>query len=164
MYASELVDIIESNTCLKKVFGGIFPKDKLPNLTTCELNTDQAIIINSAPSSSIGEHWLLAYYRKNPKNAVWFDTFGNKPSYYGKEVADWFSKQTEYEEVFNSFVIQSAVSPYCGLFVLFFMYYLARGFQLKKIVKKFSILNLTVNDTIVKNFAKNVLRVKLKNL
>lgn len=152
MYANQLLDLVEKDPPIKRVFGGIYAYDQLPNIK--KTKSDTAIIINSSPSTSPGTHWLLAYIKPKLKTIIWFDSFGHKPEYYGRRLAKW----TEGYKLYSSRkVIQAENSHYCGLFVLYFLYYLSRGVKIEKILQKFS-RHLHSNDCIVSRFAWNKFR------
>lgn len=149
MYASQLKELVKSDSSMSKVFGGIFAKDKLPQLH--ELKTDRAFIVNSDESDSVGEHWLLVYFVARNKTVIWFDPLGHDPSYYGSPIVYWLSS-SRFKLVSNIKSVQSTQSYYCGLFVLFVYYYLAHGLEFSTIMNKFSTY-LMKNDSLVQQFA-----------
>ena len=147
MYASQIVNIIKQDQSMKHVFAGIYARDKLPHLK--QLNEDQAYILNSETTKTGGEHWLLAYFIGKTKEVIWVDPYGNPPVFYGHQFNNWLSK---FSVNVSKAMIQGPHSYYCGLFVLYFLYYLSRGVQLKTIQTSFSHKNFVHNDNVVADF------------
>ncbi len=141
---------------MKKTYLGAFPLDKLPPVPENK-NRDYAYIINSATSTSPGEHWFLVFIKKKGTGVVWFDSLGNLPSFYGHKLVKWLGPGFE----FNKGSIQAANSSYCGLFVIFVLYYLSRNVPLRQILTRFS-TNLRENDRIVASFAWEKFRFNAK--
>ncbi len=153
MYAGQLDDIIQCQPILKKVYMGAYAKDKLPNLKNVNITTQRAYIINSAASEIAVGHWLLAYFFPKTKTVLWIDPYGHPPSFYGTKISKWLSQAKDFKLAYNNIPIQSPSSHYCGLFALFFMYFLSKGVGLKTILHFFSKTNLNQNDIVVSRFA-----------
>jgi len=171
MYASQLLRLCESDRFIKKTLVGVFANDTLPKVRKKLLYyTPRAYIVNSASSASLGEHWLLIYVKPYEKRVIFFDSFGKTPVYYSKRLAKWV-KSWGYTVSLNPNVFQASRSHYCGLFVLFLLYFLSRHVPFNVIMKKFS-SNPTRNDALVSRFAwqrfkfntrKEIERAKTKN-
>lgn len=149
MFASQLRRLIESDNHMKKQFVGIYSKDKLPLKTDVHKKT--AYIINTAVSKSKGEHWILVFVHPEKRKVIWFDSFAEKPEYYGKQFLKWLLSFNLKIEV-NQKLVQPVHSQYCGLYVLYVFFYLSRNLNFNTIIKRFS-SNLIMNDYMVSNFA-----------
>ncbi len=84
---------------------------------------------------------------------LWIDSYGHPPLYCGSKISEWISGAKGFKLEYNKAPVQSDTSHYCGLFVLFFMYFLARGAGLKLLLRFFSKTNLNLNDIVVSRFA-----------
>ena len=147
MFASQILRIIAQDHHMSSIFKGVYSKDKLPPLSNT--TSDCAYILNSAISTSLGEHWLLAMVNNRKHIAIWVDPYGFSPLYYGKEFSEWLLPMKVRS---SDLMIQSPTSHYCGLFVLYFYYYLSRGVDLTLIQASFSVKNLPFNDSVVAEF------------
>ena len=88
---------------------GVFPIDKLPAIE----QYPSCLIVN---------------------NCEFFDSFGNSPSYYGlSSYLKKYSKRVKY----NKGAIQSNVSPYCGLYSVFFLIFKLQGRSMKYYLEQF---------------------------
>lgn len=148
MYTSQIMKIIDNDKIMKKTFFGIFARDTLKPLNK---NIESAYIANTDKSNSPGEHWILTYVIPDKNEIIFFDSLAFKPSYYGKEFEDWINLP-EFKVVKISRAVQSKESTYCGLFVIYYFYYLCRGWSVDDITNTFS-SDLGKNDEIVSQFA-----------
>jgi len=155
MFGSQILQLAKEDRILKKVFAGIFPRDKLPVIKEKGCG-DQAFVVNTATSDTLGEHWVGVYVQQKRRRVIWFDPFGFSPSYYGSDLNSWI-KRWNYPLIEIKRQVQSYHSHYCGLFVLFVHYFLGRGLNLHQILKRFS-SNHVKNDVIVCYFARTRLK------
>ena len=128
---------------------GVYAKDNLPDkiVTT---RGPLAMIVNSANASSIGEHWMLIFIYPSRKQLIFWDSLGHSPSFYGGELEKWVNV-AGYNVITSQRPVQSKHSIYCGLFVMFVLYFLSRGVSLSVIMKKFA-SNTNKNDWLVSKF------------
>ena len=161
MYADQLINLINSDNTLKRIFCGIFAYDTLDNFSL-KKNKICALIINTDPSTLPGEHWLLVYFNPHIKTIIWFDSYGHSPNYYGKEIKKWLWSFGLIVKI-SSQKIQSEKSEYCGLFCLYVLYFLSRNVPLYKILSNFSV-NLNYNDKIVQYFVWDIFKLKIINM
>jgi len=64
----------------KRIFKGVFPRDKLPFIHTYPAS----LIVNTHTSEYPGEHWLAIFFDKS-KHCEFFDSFGFPFKFYGFE-------------------------------------------------------------------------------
>lgn len=108
---------------------GVFPIDKLPAIE----QYPSCLIVNNQTSEEKGEHWIAIYFSK-ARHCEFFDSFGNSPSYYGlSSYLKKYSKRVKY----NKGAIQSNVSPYCGLYSVFFLIFKLQGRSMKYYLEQF---------------------------
>jgi len=139
MFASQLTYIIQKDTFMSKVFMGVYARDELPQPN---LNHDSAYILNADTSSQPGSHWLLAYFNVKKRQVMWFDSLGHRP---GKTFQNWLNR-TGFKVEWNSKKIQGEGSVYCGLYVICALFYLARSYNLRNVLKLFSSRKFNEND------------------
>ena len=148
MYASQIVKIVNEDKPMKDVFEGVYACDNLPQ--NVDKTRESAYVINSSPSNSIGEHWLLAYVNPCSRKTIWFDSYAKPLDFYNRKISQWV-KAIGYPIESSVKRIQADLSIYCGLYVLYVYYFLVRHVKLKNIVQKFS-KRLLFNDKIVSGF------------
>lgn len=96
----------------KKSFMGCFPSDKIPPICSFPAT----MIINTADSSSAGEHWVGLYMEE--KLCLYFDSFGLPVL--EKDIYNYLSQYfTHY--IYNKICIQDTNSKACGLFCISFV-------------------------------------------
>ena len=138
MDSHQLREIIQRDPRMKSVFEGVFARNRVPVMV--EKNEDRAYIINMDDVDEPGSHWVLAYFRR--REGLYFDSFGKPPE---SHVYDWLKRNAS-EVIINDRTVQSDRSRYCGLFVIYVLYYLCRDVNLGQIVNRFVIRDLMLND------------------
>jgi len=149
MYASQLLRLSNTDRFVKSTLKGVFANNTLPKIS--HQLQPKAFIVNSASSHSAGDHWLLIFVKPTEKQVIFFDSFGKSPKCYSSTLHKWIMSWG-YNVCLNIKTLQASHSNYCGLFVLFVLYYLSRNVPLNVILKKFS-SNQTRNDVLVNRFA-----------
>ena len=135
MYEDTIDKILQTDSRTKRVYLGTFAFDELPIINkypTC-------LIINTEPRSKSGEHWLACYFDAN-KNSYFFDSYGQRPSFYNIET---FLKNNSIAIYYSNRKIQG-ILPYCGFYCIFFLLLITRN-QLKDFYKPFG-KNVILND------------------
>ena len=121
-----------------KIFGGVYPCDKLPKIK----NFPKILVINTDVSSSVGEHWVCLYM-KNKNMCEYFDSFGLP--IYNKFILNYLKKCKYKYYVYNTIIFQNINSKLCAYFVI--AYILCKN---KKISPE-SFLHINIDDFIIKN-------------
>jgi hypothetical protein len=121
---------------LKHVAPGVrvYAADQIPRYYS------RGFIVNTHGSHLPGEHWVAFW--KNNGNIEFFDSFGQKPTYYGFQTA----------KLYNDVVLQSIDSNTCGLYALFYVMCKSRGYTLEHIQRLF-VTNTRLNDYFMYLFA-----------
>lgn len=147
MFASQMEKIILKDPAMRAKYKGIYAKDTLPML-----RHHGGYIANTDESTDIGEHWVLVYLTQ--QSLFFIDSFAEEPRYYGKEFEEWIESSSELVKIRRlTQPLQHPHSHFCGLYVLYFFYYLSRHYPLDGILKSFSNNSLN-NDRKVLSFAK----------
>ena len=111
----EIMQEIHKDIIAKKIFKGVFPRDKLPKSITFP----SCFIFNTKPSTHNGEHWLAIFYNSN-KEATFFDSYGFHPNkfnmvkYLENTSKNWILNDTQIQGV-----LSSSFGYYCIYFILF---------------------------------------------
>ena len=124
-------------------FRGCFPLDGIPRVNTFPCT----MIINTANSSSRGEHWIGLYLDSDL--CLYFDSFGLP--IIEMELQKFLSRY--YVRVFYSRkAIQHLTSVSCGLFCIAFVKNVSSISSYNDFVNQFDVNYLKDNDCIVMNF------------
>jgi hypothetical protein len=119
----EIIDIIKDMK-LDQYFGGIFNKDRLP-----ELIKDKFYIINlQDQDDGGGTHWTCFYYNK-PLTSIYFDSYGFIAP------TDVQEKITPY--IFNDKDIQDFNASSCGYYCIAFIKFLHNKMNKQEAYKTF---------------------------
>ena len=151
MYSSQLHTLINRDPLMRKKFMGFCAKDELkPIVLNSSNRNDCAYIANTDNAKEIGEHWVLAYRRWQGNQVLFIDPLANPPDFYGPEFSWWLRN---FHVVQLPTPVQGDNSVLCGLFVLYFFYYLSRGCRLASILRTLSKSHPHLNDRLVLDFA-----------
>ena len=106
----EIIDIIKTRN-LEKHFGGVYSKDRLP-----ELIKDKFYIVNLQDhDEGNGSHWVAFYYNY-PSTSIYFDSYGFiAPRDVQKRITPY---------IFNDKDIQDFNSSACGFYCIAFIKFL----------------------------------------
>ncbi|MCP4652810.1 MAG: hypothetical protein GY858_05445 [Candidatus Omnitrophica bacterium] len=140
----------EDDAIVSRHLFAICSRDSLPD--QLPYNRPIAVIINTGLSTGPGEHWVLAYFLPNKSGAYFFDSLGKSPDSYNSHLKQWLFKFGGDKIERNSASTQPEFSIYCGLHVLFVLYYLTRGQPFSAVIRKFT-GDLIMNDRKVQQFA-----------
>jgi hypothetical protein len=128
-------------------FSGVYPRDKLPEVT----NFPAAIVINTDDSSKPGEHWVSVYISKTGIG-LYFDSYGLPPLH--REIKNFLEnscKGWSYNKVLFQGLNSITWGHYCVLFVLLSCI----GVSYEKFVTLFT-TNTLLNDQIVQKLYKAI--------
>lgn len=110
------------------------------------------VVINTDPSTKEGRHWIMVSLKGAADvrgRNIYFDSLGKKPEDYNKTLPNFLGEV--YETIDGP--IQEQSSDLCGIYILFVMLCLARGYKLDRIFKVFT-GKLRDNDILMKRFYK----------
>ena len=98
---------------LRRIYTGVYAEDELPIVNQRPL----AIIINTEPSESSGQHWTALYIRRGGF-AEFLDTRGVPPD---APVLRYLRRMALRGFVYNRRAIQSPVTTVCGMYCADFL-------------------------------------------
>ena len=142
MDSSTLRKICCRDPKLKPCFIGVFPCDLLPK----HVSWPCALIANTQPSNSEGEHWVAIFINKEGYGDF-FCSYGQPPAsvfvrFINNNCASWnYSKKC----------LQDFMSTTCGQHAVFFLHARSNGLSLSKFLSLFT-TNRGENDEIVTAF------------
>ena len=143
MLGHELQSLLLSDVKTKRIFGGIFPRDKLPKTI---FKKPIIYIVNTDHSLGTGLHWVCIYVGVNHVIEYW-DSFGFDIRH--KEIYD-FVHFNSIRYVYNNLVLQPLFSETCGYYCVFFAKYKSRGVSMRRILRHFRVERPHYNDFVVK--------------
>ena len=127
-----------------KTFIGCFPFDKLPAFPE---KLPAKLIINTGASSTEGEHWVALLLK--PKSCFYFDSFGIP--ILNHEIHKFLKKK--YKKVtFSTLCVQDYRSNKCGEFCIIFLKNVSSKKTYLLFLKRFSDMNLLINDKLLEYF------------
>ena len=137
----------------RRVFRGVFPRDKLPQYE----KDVSAYIINTDHSRGPGEHWVCVWFN-GQGGAEYFDSFGLPPTL--DPVLRFIERNTTKRFTYNKRLLQNMLSSACGLYVMYYVLMKSRGARLSRVQQMFHPYHLRVNDNRVRSLVKNMLSRK----
>jgi len=143
MNTQDIMIAIQKDSYANRHFIGVFARDQLPK----KIKYPSSFIFNTDTSDKPGNHWLAIYYNKQ-KHVTFFDSFGQKPSYYNMYN---YLKKTSKKIIYNNLCLQNLNSYYCGKYCIYFLMLSSRNFKLISIQKLFSKQDTLFNDKLIKN-------------
>jgi len=150
MFSSELEEILNSEPLTKPFFKGVYACDTMPKLSQLQ----SFLIVNTAPSYTDGEHWILLYKIKH-KTIYVIDSLSDNTLHYGKCLSDNIKNLYKNFQIISlSRRLQSNGTSYCGIYCIFFAIILCKQNTLTTIQKVFSINTLENDRKIFTWFAK----------
>lgn len=145
MNTLQLQQVLTQDYFTQKYFMNVYPCDQLPT----EIQSYPTCFISNVDSSTEpGSHWL-AFYLPSEDEIEFFDSYGNPPSFFRKEIMDFVSRYSKMD--FNPMTLQSTSTAVCGQYCIFYLYCRCRGQPPRKILSNF-ITNHMCNDRQVYNF------------
>lgn len=152
MNSMQIEKILSKDRVTQKYFLGVFPSDLLPSKIE---RYPACFVCNADKSTEPGSHWI-AFYLTSPKEAEFFDSYGNNPSYFKGPISNYASHFSQV--TFNPLRLQSHVTAVCGQFCVFYIFSRCEGKTLKHFLNEFVSENIC-NDHRVYNFVAKRYRI-----
>ena len=130
-------------------FVGVFPMDLLPTKQVKQTTRPFCFIVNSAPSSSQGEHWLAVHIDMHGQGEL-FDSYGHPADFYDQRLEAFLDKNC-IGHSFNARELQTLWSDVCVQFCLYYLLHRCREIPANNIIQQFS-KSKVVNDHMVDGF------------
>ncbi|GFV05732.1 uncharacterized protein TNCV_2450601 [Trichonephila clavipes] len=151
MYASQIHRILSRDRDASRYFIGVFPSDEIP------LPKERAtLVVNTDTRDQEGSHWL-AMYIKDKDTLEFFDSYGLPPEMYGVHIFKYAEQFTNVK--WNKKSIQSLTSNVCGLYCVYFLLKISRGYSMDYVLYELSRTRL--NDFRLYQYFKKRYNVRL---
>ena len=147
----EIVALLTRDPRARRVFRGVFPRDKLPHRVQLG-----AYIINTDHSQGPGKHWVCVWF-DGQGEAEYFDSFGLPPTL---EPVLRFIQRNSRRFRYSDRLCQNLLSSACGFYVMYYVLMKSRGARLSRVQQVFNPYQLRANDNRVRSLVKNMLRDK----
>lgn len=144
MNTAEITKVLLSDIYARRVFCGVFPRDKLPR--RIKSYRPCAFVINTDDSAGPGEHWVGVFYDGLGK-CEYFDSFGVPPLH--RDIESFLMRNSLFNYRYNYRMLQHATSSTCGLYVIYYILIKSRGGSLFRVLRPFYSYNTQTNDQIV---------------
>jgi hypothetical protein len=146
MNSNQIKNILQNNRFSKIIFKGVYPSNNIPSFN----EYPYCLIANTDRYGEPGTHWV-AIYAKNNYNVEYFDSFGEEPN---KDISLYLQQFKHIDK--NKSRIQSIYDNSCGAHVIYYIIKKCQGKSLKNIL---SDLNSPFNDSLVKLFVYNLIKL-----
>lgn len=140
MNSKEISRCLLADVHTRRVFRGIFPRDRLPQRINARCPS--AYVINTDRSSGPGQHWVCVWFNGRGR-AEYFDSFGLPPTH--PSIENFILRHSTHY-TYNQRLLQSLISSACGLYVLYYIMMKSRGARLVQVQRVFDINRLWSND------------------
>lgn len=147
MKTKQLHLALTTNPHTYSVYGGIYPRDKLPKHIS--KTRPVAFIANTHKHDQPGEHWVAFYFGKDGR-AVYFDSYGEPPRY-PEFITFLINNSATY--VYNIERIQG-FDKTCGIYCLFFLYNMTKRLA-ANMFQKLTITSWWKNDVWIRQWMRN---------
>ena len=104
--------VVNSLYPLKQKFIGVFPIDKLHRIL---ISRHKCCIINTAPSTHKGQHWVAIYFNVN--RVEFFDSYGLEPQ---GQIKTWL-RENRMKWKHNRRQVQNVFTATCGAHCLYYL-------------------------------------------
>ena len=154
MNSKQLAAVLLRDLCSRRVFRGVYPRNKLPYF----VNTrhPSAFVINTDVSSGPGEHWVAVWFDGRGK-AEYFDSFGLPPLY--PDIESFILRHCR-NYLYNQRMLQDLSSSMCGVYVLYFILMKSRGALMSRILSPFHPHKPQTNDRKVWSVVQQLKRIR----
>ena len=139
MNTSQILTTLQNDAYVRRIFFGVYSADRLPS----KLPVPCALVANTAPSTSQGEHWVC-FFIDSHHRGDWFDSYGFPPEFYNSSFQVFLDNNTSSFK-YSQQQLQDASSNVCGAYCLYFLCCRARAVGYINIVNRFT-QDTTQND------------------
>lgn len=148
MNTQQIQSMIMSDRCARRVFQGVYPRDKLP----VHVSYPSLFVINTDCSDGPGLHWVAVSFNRFGY-VEYFDSFGMPPLHV--DIVQFLKRNGHHPYTFNSRLLQDMTSSACGLYVVYYVLMKSRGQRLARILWPFSSRYQWTNDRKVRQLVRS---------
>ena len=123
----DIGDILRADDYAAPLFRGVMALDEFQK----RYGDDGYYVVNTAVSSSSGEHWLMV--RKRGARVDFFDSYGNHPSMFGGVYATIRGDETRL--VYNDRALQGPTTTVCGDYCTLLCLTMSRGWSMERFAR-----------------------------
>lgn len=152
MDTRELENLLLQDYKTRRLFGGVYPCDKLPRRRS---KHERIFIANTDRHTEPGTHWV-AFYFDNAGRCTYFDSYGLPP--FNKYLLK-FAKDQSLRWHYSEKKLQDVGSSVCGHYCVFFAHQMARGQSLFRFQQIFG-ADSRINDCVAIEFIKRQYNMK----
>ena len=127
MNTKEIDHILKRHTCTRKVFKGVYARNRLPR----RLNVPSALVGNTDPDHRPGTHWIAIYIDANSRGE-YYDPTGRPP--FQEAYVNFLEKHCR-SWTYNTIRVQEEGSIVCGHHCLFYLIYRCAGHSMGDITR-----------------------------
>jgi hypothetical protein len=150
MQSIEIVRLMLSDSVIRPIFKGVFPIDKIPDITSYP----SAMIVNMDGHDEPGSHWVALYFDKK-RRCDFFNSYGVEP----KDILKAYIEKNSVSYSYNEKQVQKIFTTTCGQFCIFFLFWRVRGVSMKTIM---SCLEKRTADEIITGFVNKLYKINTK--
>ena len=136
----EVAAVLMRDHRARRVFRGVYPRNKLPHFV--DTRRPSAFVINTDQAPGPGEHWVAVWFDGRGK-AEYFDSFGLPPLH--PDIESFISRHSQ-SYLYNPRLLQDLSSSMCGVYVLYYIFMKSRGSRMSRILSPFHPHKLWTND------------------
>jgi hypothetical protein len=140
MYSHQISSVLNADIRARRVFRGVFPRDRLPAIVTIK---PSIFVINTDTHDRPGLHWVAVSF-DSFGYCEYFDSFGFAPMQ--REILAFIQRNTHRPYTHSSRFLQDLTSSACGLYVIYYALMKSRGQSLRRILRPFSSRCQRIND------------------
>ena len=123
----QITQTVQALSPLRKRFLGVYPVDKLKKIRVLIVH---GCIVNTAPSTHKGEHWVAMYFNQN--HIEFFDSYGEK----SKGIIQKWLQSKKKKIINNSKRVQGLLTATCGAHCIYYLFHKSKGYSMKQITRK----------------------------
>ena len=158
MNSAQLDHALRNDPCTAGIWRGVYPIDHIKTLPDSS-DLPAAYIVNTAPSTHSGEHWVAFYFPSTGKSEL-FDSYGYGPK--SPEMTTFLKSYGHGGWIKNARRLQGSLTTVCGQYCVFLLTLRARGKTLSEIEEYFE--DPEWNDGLVKRFVNKHFKLDTKIL
>lgn len=156
MDSNQLTQILQMIPETNGLFKGCFYNRNIPFQLMHE--KECFFIVNTIVDVRKMGHWILFYIRNH--HLYFFDSFAFSPNDYEWDIADFFNTYPTNKTIVFSNQIQNELSYVCGVYTIFFGYFMSKKYSINRIKSIFT-RNTRRNDSYVVSFLHSLVGITL---
>jgi len=137
--------VLGNHPVSRQYFKGVYARDMLPQFP--QTFKKSFYVINIDPKHMPGSHWVVVYFDNG--KGFYFDSFGVPPIH--RDIIQFLEKASSYR--YNDRIIQHVNGITCGLYCVFVILHLSKGYSIQYVLNSFESNRSYVNDRKIRQWA-----------